>query len=253
MLNVNMQRVYTLCEYSAMTDMGERLKEARARLFKSARQAALKYHWAPSTYSAHENGQNEFGPIEAKKYGRAFKTDAGWLLTGEGNPGWGDVTPVDVDYEPRPENGILEIDIRAGLGGGGSSDHTLVVHHGDTTDPVKSESWHFPHTFVRNELRRPEDRIRIIETYGDSMAPTIHSGDRVIIDTDHRVPSPDGLYAIRDRFGSIVVKRLQALRRGNPPIIKIISDNPHHGEEEVTADELEEAIIGRVLWGLKRL
>jgi phage repressor protein C with HTH and peptisase S24 domain len=85
------------------------------------------------------------------------------------------------------------------------------------------------------------------------MSPTIQSGDRVIIDTDHRVPSPDGLYAIRDRFGSIVVKRLQVLRRGDPPIVKIISDNPHHGEEEVSAEEIETAIIGRVLWGLKRL
>jgi phage repressor protein C with HTH and peptisase S24 domain len=158
-----------------------------------------------------------------------------------------------LDYEPRPTSGILEIDVRAGLGGGGSSDQTLVAHHGNAVDPVKPESWHFPATFVRNEIRRSGDRIRILETYGDSMAPTIHSGDRVIIDTDHRVPSPDGLYAIRDRFGSIVVKRLQALRRGDPPVIKIISDNPHHGEEEVTAVDLEDAIIGRVLWGLKRL
>lgn len=183
-----------------------------------------------------------------------FDVSLDWLSRAEGKPpAMVRAKSDDLDYALPPEDGILEIDVRAGLGGGGSTDHTLVVHDGKTVDPVKSESWHFPNTFVRNELGRSQDRVRILETYGDSMAPTIQSGDRVIIDTDHRVPSPDGLYAIRDRFGSIVVKRLQALRRGNPPIIKIISDNPHHGEEEVTADELEGAIIGRVLWGLKRL
>lgn len=157
----------------------------------------------------------------------------------------------DPDYSPMPRDGILEIDVRAGLGGGGSVDQSLVVQHGSHTDPIKSESWHFPSSFVRNELHRPEDRIRVIETYGDSMSPTIQSGDRVIIDTDHTLPSPDGLYAIRDRYGSIVVKRLQVLRRGDPPIIRIISDNKAHDTEDVGADEI--AIVGRVLWGLKRL
>ena len=83
------------------------------------------------------------------------------------------------------------------------------------------------------------------------MSPTILSGDRVIVDTGHRIPSPDGIYAVRDRYGSIVVKRLQVLRSGDPPRIKIISDNAHHALEEVGADEI--AIVGRVLWALKRL
>ena len=40
----------------------------------------------------------------------------------------------------------------------------------------------------------------MIDTTGDSMAPTMMSGDRVIVDTGHKTPSPDGLYAIRDTF-----------------------------------------------------
>ncbi len=116
---------------------------------------------------------------------------------------------------------------------------------------VKPEAWKFPARFIREELRASEDRIIIMETSGDSMAPTILSGDRVVIDTSHRVPSPDGIYAVRDRYGNIVVKRLQVLRRGEPPIIRIISDNKSHDPEDVGADEI--AIVGRVLWGLKRL
>lgn len=156
-----------------------------------------------------------------------------------------------VDH-PRPNSGILEIDVRAGMGGGGTVDGNEVVHDGDYVDPVKSEPWHFPSRFIREELRAPESRIQILETQGDSMAPTINSGDRVIIDTGHRRLTPDGIYAIRDRYGFIVVKRLQALRRGGEgAMVRIISDNKAHDSEDVGEDEIH--IVGRVIWGLKRL
>jgi phage repressor protein C with HTH and peptisase S24 domain len=127
----------------------------------------------------------------------------------------------------------------------------LSLQLGENLDPVKEESWRFPSRFMRDEIQAPESRVIIIETQGDSMAPTILSGDRVIVDTGHKLPTPDGIYAVRDRYGSIVVKRLQALRRGDPPIIRVISDNKAHDPEDVGADEI--TIIGRVLWGLKRL
>lgn len=155
-------------------------------------------------------------------------------------------TPDDV-----PLAGIREVDIRAGLGGGGSLENRQVIRNGEFQDPVKDEAWHFPSRFIREELRATESRVIILETQGDSMFPTISSGDRVIVDTGHRVPSPDGIYAIRDRYDGIQVKRLQVLRRGDPPRILIISDNNSHQDEEVGADEI--AIVGRVLWGLKRL
>ena len=64
--------------------MHERLRSARAQAgFKSARQAALRFGWSVSTYSAHENGQNRFDPEIAKSYGKAFGVSASWLLTGE--------------------------------------------------------------------------------------------------------------------------------------------------------------------------
>lgn len=160
--------------------------------------------------------------------------------------------PNDYDDTPRkPTEGIQEWDIRAGMGGGGTAEGREVRHDGDHSDPVKPEAWHFPREFLREELRLAATRIAILETQGDSMTPTLNSGDRVVVDTGHRVPSPDGIYAIRDQYGYIVVKRLQTLRRGDPPTIRIISDNKSHDAEDVSADDI--AIVGRVLWGLKRL
>lgn len=68
------------------TTRGERLRIARAKLFKSARAAAGALGLPPATYGAHERaespGGRDFGPDEAKRYGRRFRVTPEWLLTG---------------------------------------------------------------------------------------------------------------------------------------------------------------------------
>jgi transcriptional regulator with XRE-family HTH domain len=143
---------------------------------------------------------------------------------------------------------VPELDTRAGLGGGGVPARE-VRKEGRHADPLKPEGWLFPVSFVREQLHALPARLLVIDTTGDSMVPTIASGERVIVDSGHKTPTPDGLYAIRDTFGFIVVKRLQVLRSARPPRVKIISDNTNHPSEEVALSELE--IVGKVLCCLK--
>ncbi len=120
---------------------------------------------------------------------------------------------------------------------------------GRHSDPIKSERWSFPNIFVKEQLHTSPERLIVIEAEGDSMAPTLSAGDRVIIDTGHKEPTPDGLYAIRDALKSVVVRRLQLLRSARPPRIKIIPDNHNHAPEEVTVGNLE--VVGKVICCLK--
>jgi len=143
---------------------------------------------------------------------------------------------------------VPELDIRAGMGGGGVAARE-VRKDGKHADPLKAEGWFFPQSFVREQLHTNTTRLLVLDTTGDSMVPTLTAGDRVIVDTGHKTPSPDGLYAIRDSFDGIVVKRLQVMRSSSKPRVKIISDNPNHAPEEVPLNELE--IVGKVLCGLK--
>ena len=143
---------------------------------------------------------------------------------------------------------VPELETRARLGGGGVPSRE-VRKEGKHADPVKSEGWVFPPSFVREQLHTSAQRLLVLDTTGDSMAPTLMSGDRVVVDTGHKSPSPDGLYAIRDTFLGVVVKRLQLLRKARPVRVKIISDNDNHATEEVPLNELE--IVGKVLCGLK--
>ena len=149
----------------------------------------------------------------------------------------------------RPLAGqIPELDTRAGLGGGGVPARE-VRNDGRHADPVKSEGWLFPPSFVREQYATSAARLLVLDTTGDSMVPTVSSGERVVVDTGHKTPTPDGLYAIGDTFEGVVVKRLQLLRSAKPARVKIISDNPNHESEEVPLGEVE--IVGKVLCCLK--
>jgi transcriptional regulator with XRE-family HTH domain len=147
-----------------------------------------------------------------------------------------------------PLGQVPELDTRAGLGGGGMPARE-VRKEGRHSDPIKSEGWIFPTSFVREQLHTSAARLLVLDTNGDSMAPTILSGERVIVDTGHRTPTPDGLYAIRDTFGCIVVKRLQVTRTAKPTSVKIISDNPNHASEEAPLADIE--VVGKVLSCIK--
>jgi transcriptional regulator with XRE-family HTH domain len=153
----------------------------------------------------------------------------------------------DEPLGPAPGQ-VPELDTRAGLGGGGTPARE-VRKDGRHADPLKSEGWLFPASFVRDQLHSSPGRLLVLDTTGDSMAPTIISGERVIVDTGHKTPTPDGLYAIRDTFQCIVVKRLQVLRATRATRVKVISDNPNHPSEEIPLGEIE--IVGKVLCCMK--
>jgi transcriptional regulator with XRE-family HTH domain len=117
------------------------------------------------------------------------------------------------------------------------------------TDLIKPDGWVFPANFVREQLQASPKHLLVIEAEGDSMAPTIMPGERVVVDTGHKTPSPDGLYAIRDSFDNVIIRRLQLLRATRPSRVKIISDNPKHATEEVALGVVE--IVGKALCALK--
>ena len=237
------------------TGLGARIAAAREQAGLSQTDLAKAFGLTRSSVSQWEGELTEPTPANLRAIAMRCRVDYDWLATGRGDPEFEDTPYVNegetFDQQATVPGGIKEIDVRAGLGGGGEVQPHQALQLGEVLTPVKDEAWRFPNRFMREEIRAPESRVIILETQGDSMAPTILSGDRVIVDTGHKLPSPDGIYAVRDRYGSIVVKRLQVLRKGNPPVIRIISDNKAHDAEDVGADEI--AIVGRVLWGLKRL
>ncbi|MDB5597409.1 MAG: putative phage repressor [Hyphomicrobiales bacterium] len=149
-----------------------------------------------------------------------------------------------------PPDAVKELAASAGLGAGQLITTTYRREGEDhvAEDAIRDDYWRIPPYFVHEVLHARTPDLLVIQGTGDSMEPTIHSGDRLVANTAHVTPSPDGLYAIRDAFGSIVVKRLESYGL-NPPRIRIISDNPRHGSQDVGIDEI--AIVGKIVFVMK--
>jgi DNA-binding Xre family transcriptional regulator len=148
-----------------------------------------------------------------------------------------------------PEGTVPQIDVTAGMGGGGltivnpgvpgRSGMTFAAEH-------VRDYWRLPNEVI-SALGLKSTDIAILPVQGDSMADTLIEGDFVFVDTRHRIPSPDGIYALADSFGGVVVKRLELLPAKSLEDIRvrIISDNPKHSPREFALDEV--SIIGRVV------
>ena len=143
----------------------------------------------------------------------------------------------------RPTRGfaeIAEVDVRASAGAG-------ALHEG--LEEAK-QTWRLPEALVRHELRADPEQLRIITIDGDSMEPVLSSGDRILLDTSQRVPTPPGIFVIWDGMG-LVAKRAEHVPNSDPPRIVIRSENPQYSTYERDAEEIN--IVGRVIWTARRL
>jgi phage repressor protein C with HTH and peptisase S24 domain len=103
----------------------------------------------------------------------------------------------------------------------------------------------FRKDWVRRALGVDPRNLVLITAQGDSMEPTIRSGDVLLIDTSVNSIRDDAIY-ILVRHGEIAVKRLQRFFRG---AVAIRSDNPAYTEETLDVDEVAELrVAGRVRW-----
>lgn len=145
------------------------------------------------------------------------------------------------------DNLIAEVDGSAGLGGGGFANEggTLTVGGDRLAADAIRDYWRLP-TWLLHNMNTRSESIKAIQTKGDSMEPTLYSGDVVFIDLNHRIVSPEGLYAILDSFGGVVVKRLEISGRTDDGDvwIDIIADNPRHSRKRERASQLH--VVGRV-------
>ncbi len=84
---------------------------------------------------------------------------------------------------------------------------------GRHVDRIKSEAWVFPSNFVREQLHASAKELLVVEAEGDAMAPTIMSGERVVVNTGDKMATTDGLYAIRDSSENVIIRRLHCCAR----------------------------------------
>jgi len=133
---------------------------------------------------------------------------------------------------------IPELDVRAAAGDGLAGGGERIV-----------DEWSLPSGMVRHYSTAPASDLRIITVMGDSMEPTLQPGQRILVDTGDRNPSPPGVFVVWDGLG-LVVKRCQVVPHSAPPRVRITSDNPKYDAYERTLTEayIQGRVIGQWRW-----
>ena len=163
---------------------------------------------------------------------QTLNVERNWLLHGIG----------DVDGEsPIMEDpmeafvSVPSVEVTASMCGG-----NLV------TDEVENgEPYNFQRSWIVHDLKADPANLRIMHVEGDSMMPTLNSGDVVLVDLSRKSPTPPGIFVLFDGMG-LVAKRLENIPNNDPPKVRVISDNTFYRPYERTADEV--SIIGRIRW-----
>lgn len=145
---------------------------------------------------------------------------------------------------PTAKEGMTSIplyDIRAAAG------HGQIPLHEQMADVM-----HFSLEWIRNELHAIPADLYLVYVDGESMEPTLRSGDVILLDRRATKPDREGIYIMR-MDGMLLVKRLQALPGAT---VKVSSDNPAYESFTVKLSEMEGqdfAILGRVVWSGRRM
>ena len=103
----------------------------------------------------------------------------------------------------------------------------------------------FDEKWLRKLTQAKPASLSIIKVVGDSMEPTLHDGDEVLVDvSDEQSKLRDGIYVLR-MDGALNVKRIAIEPQGRK--ISVVSDNAAYPSWQ-GLDRRSVNIVGRVLW-----
>lgn len=170
------------------------------------------------------------------KIAKELNVHPAWLR--DGTP-VGNLNKIEIESIDRRYVFVTELDVRAEGG------HGLMV-----PDHQKERGrWALPKDILEGRTTAPASGLRIITVYGTSMSPDYQPGDRVMVDTEDRLPSPAGTFALWDGFG-LVIKYVEMVPYSEPPMVRLISVNKAFQTYELPAADvtINGRVIGKWTW-----
>jgi phage repressor protein C with HTH and peptisase S24 domain len=158
-----------------------------------------------------------------------YKVDLTWLLTGEHNESAQVTgTPSNSDLVFAP---MFDVQASAGMGS-------------DVVAEDIEDYFAFNKSFLSRQLNVSSQELVFVTISGDSMLPTLHDGDRVLVDMSQKIVSHEGLYLLQSENG-LMAKRLS----DNEGVLRVVSDNSEYENWTIAASAREaNPIAGKIVW-----
>ena len=234
--------------------IGKRIKQAREKAGLSQEELSKKLKIGKRTLIDYEKGVSEPKPSTLLKIAEICNTDAGWLLTGKNNLNF------QTNKVKDTPNKKIEVEF---IEQKNTENKIEIPYYPETFAAAGAGAYNYEEapksiTFTKEFL---EDLLEltifkglhIINAIGDSMSPTIESGDKLFIlpfEIENFKVREGGIYVISCNFG-VLVKRIYFNPFKKELILK--SDNKEIPDIVISGDELDGCqIIGRVVGSIKR-
>jgi phage repressor protein C with HTH and peptisase S24 domain len=220
----------------------DRLKTILAH-WPSADRLARAMGVSPSAFRKWLKGEAEPSRERLVALARAAGVGVAWLAEGEGP-----VPAFESAGGGRRRSGGSESSTELDL-----SQFVLLPHRGEAAaagsvtppDPLATEWIALRHDWVRAVCKVEPTELLLETAIGESMTPTIHDGNTLLIDTTDRTFRNFGVYVLEIN-GQRLVKRVQRKHDGS---LVLISDNAAYQPDTVDKAAAEGVtVVGRVVW-----
>ena len=158
-----------------------------------------------------------------------YKIDLTWLLTGEHSEGSQVAgTPSNSELVFAP---MFDVQASAGMGS-------------EVVAEDIEDYFAFNKSFLSRQLNVSGEELVFVTISGDSMLPTLHDNDRVLVDMSQKTVNHEGLYLLQSEDG-LMAKRLSD-KQGE---LLVMSDNPEYDNWTIAASAREtNPIAGKIVW-----
>lgn len=158
-----------------------------------------------------------------------YKVDLTWLLTGEQNTSSqvaGTPSKSDLVFAP-----MFDVQASAGVGA-------------EVVAEDIEDYFAFNKSFLSRQLNVSSEQLVFVSISGDSMLPTLHDGDRVLVDMSQKSVNHEGLYLLQSEDG-LMAKRLSD-KQGE---LSVVSDNPDYENWVIPLEARENnPVAGKIVW-----
>ena len=216
-----------------MNEARERLKKVRNKLGLTQKELAEKIGLLWYQIKDIEIGKVKIHKSIAKLLYYEIGVNPQWLLTGEGEMFTQSSRGSSAADAAAENDKYIQVPLVSGK---------ISAGRGLTPDNTIDIRLAFRKEWIRHH-GNPEN-MSLIKVSGDSMEPSLLSGDIVLVDHSRNYIDPQGgIYAV-EIDNAIIIKRLQAIYTTKK--IRIISDNQRYEPLDVTPEQIH--INGKVIW-----